>query len=448
MSTSRVSRRNFLRSATTLAAAAAAPRVLLAQNDRAAPTERLALGIIGLKKMGGGHVDTLLHYPEVQIVGICDVDANIRDVTQKKIDKHYGSETRSGQFTGCAAYNEYEELLARPDIDAILIATPDHWHALMTIAACRAGKDVYCEKPLTFAVQEGRAVVRAARRYGRVVQTGSQQRSSPEFRHACELVRNGYIGELKTVHVECGPCSTHVELPEQPVPAGFDYERWLGPAPVAPYHKLRCGSNYNDGWRRFRDYSGGKMTDWGAHHFDIVQWALGMDESGPIEIIPSPPRPGASWDFVMTITQGTGVSEAHDPTWGLTYRYANGVNVIKDGTNGIRFVGTEGEIVVNRGYLQTTPASLKTHKLGLGELRLYNSPGHHQDWFACIRDRRRPICDPEIGHRSATVCHLGNIALWLGRAIRWDPEKEEIVGDPAASAWLDRPRRAPYVLHA
>ena len=440
------SRRQFLKQAgATLASVWILPRSSLGSVSRAGPSERVGLGIIGLKKMGGAHVQNLLGFGDVQIVAVCDVDTRAREAAQQKVESHYAGQTRSGQYAGCAAYNEYEKLLARPDVDAVLIATPEHWHAIMAVAACRAGKDVYCEKPLALTVRDARAIVDAARRYGRVFQTGSQQRSSEEFRRACELVRNGYIGEIKTVHVEVGPASRHVELAEEPVPPRFDYERWLGPAPWAPYNQLRVGSNYDDGWRRIREYSGGKMTDWGAHHFDIVQWGLGMDDSGPVEIIPPPVQLPAR--PMPRIIEGTGASPL-DPSWGLTYRYAGGVEVIKDHLNGVLFVGTEGKVEVNRGYLRTWPEKLKDLRLGPNELHLYESPGHYEDWLACIRNRRQPICPPEIGCRSVTVCHLGNIALWVNRAIRWDPAREQIVGDEYAARWLDRPSRAPYRLPA
>jgi predicted dehydrogenase len=420
-----ISRRKFLKRVGFIAAAPYfVPSTVLGNSTRRAPSDRINLGIIGLKKMGRVHVKNLLADGEVQILAVCDVDTEARLEAKQRVEEYYAAGQRDGRYTGCDAYNEYEKIMARDDIDAVVIAVPDHWHAIMAIAACRAGKDVYCEKPLSLTIREAREMVQAARRYGRVLQTGSQQRSSWEFRHACELVRNGYIGGLRS---------------------GFDYDRWLGPAPWAPYNKLRCGSYYDDGWRRIRDYSGGKMTDWGAHHFDIVQWGLGMDDSGPVEIIPPPPRPGASWENLPRIIEGPGASSL-DPTWGLTYRYANGVELIKDGTNGVRFVGAEGEIEVKRGHLQTRPESLKSHKLSPNELHLYRSPGHQQDWLNCIRTRRRPICDVEIGCRSATVCHLGSIALWLNRRIRWDPVREAIIGDEAASRWLDRPKRAPYRL--
>ncbi|MCH8806535.1 MAG: Gfo/Idh/MocA family oxidoreductase [Planctomycetes bacterium] len=419
------------------------PRSALGKAPGRVPSERINLAIIGLKKMGGAHVRTLLNHGDVQIVAVCDVRRDLREATKLRVESHYAARRTDGKYRGCEAYHEYERVMARDDIDAVLIAVPDHWHAIIAIAACRAGKDVYCEKPLSRTIGEARQMVGAARRYATVFQTGSQQRSSGNFRRACELIRNGYIGEVKSVHVEVGPVSQPVYLPEEPIPDGFDYDRWLGPAPWAPYNKLRVGSHYHDGWRRIRDYSGGKMTDWGAHHFDIVQWGLGMDDSGPVEIIP--PSPRQSLEPLPKIVDGTGVSPL-DPSWGLKYRYANGIEVVKDHTNGLLFVGTEGKVEVNRGHLRTWPESLRTQRLSSNDLRLYRSPGHHTDWFDCIRTRRRPICDVEIGCRSATVCHLGNIALWLDRSIRWDPASEQIIGDETAARWLDRPKRAPYRL--
>lgn len=415
------------------------PRRLLGGSRGTPPSERINLAIIGLKKMGGTHVSTLLGNDNVHIAAVCDVDSTVRESTRQKVDAAYAAQSKNGTPAGCGAYNEYERVLETPEIDAVLIAVPDHWHAAITIAACAAGKDVYCEKPLSLTIAEGRATVAAARRWTRVVQTGSQQRSSAEFRHACQLVRNGLIGELRSVHVEVGPASRHEELPAEPVPTGFDYDRWLGPAADAPFNATRIGSNFFNGWRRLRDYSGGKMTDWGAHHFDIVQWALGADLTGPVEIIPPPPR--KSSEPLPKIVDGPGASP-NEPSWGLRYRYASGVEVVKDGTNGIRFVGSAGEIEVNRGYLRTKPESLKPHRFGPNDVRLRVSDDHYQDWFNAIRTRRQPIADVAIGHRSASVCHLGNIALWLGRPLKWDPSAEQFVNDPAANRWLSRPRRA------
>ena len=419
-----VSRRSFLRGAGLAAVAAPyiVPGSALGEATRRAPSERIGLGIIGLKKMGRAHVSSLLRYGEVQIVAVCDVDTEAREAAKRRVEEYYCARQTSGRYRGCAAYNEYEKLLARDDVGAVVIATPEHWHAIMAIAAARAGKDVYCEKPLSLTIREARAMVSAARRYGIVFQTGSQQRSSRRFRHACELVRNGRLGDVHTVNVGVGPPSGEVYLPAQPIPQGLDYERWLGPAPWQPYHVTRCGSYYEDGWRRIRDYSGGKMTDWGAHHFDIAQWGLGMDRTGPVEIIPP---------------NGKDVPA-------LTYRYANGVTMIKGGADGILFTGTKGKLEVNRDHLTTWPESIARQAIGPHDLNLYESPGHYEDWLRCIRTRRRPICDVEIGCRSITVCHLGNIAFWVNRPIRWDPVSEQIVGDEGAARWLDRPKRAPY----
>jgi predicted dehydrogenase len=442
------SRRDFLKHST---AALVAPwfftRSAFGDPKHSAPSERITLGLIGLKKMGGAHLETLLKRDDVQILALCDVDESARTAALTKVEEAYGAKQRDGKYAGCDAYNEYERVLARPDIDAVLIAVPDHWHALIAIAACRAGKDVYCEKPLSLTIREARAMVAAARRYGRVFQTGTQQRSAPEFRKACELVRSGYIGDIKTVHVECGEPSQPMEYEPEPVPPGFDYERWLGPAPLAPFNSLRVGSDYNNGWRRIRDYSGGKMTDWGAHHFDIVQWGLGMDGAGPIEIIP--PQVDAAkaekWQAGRRERKLDGAAaRPEDPSWGLRYVYPGGIEVIKDGTNGVLFEGTNGKIEVNREHLRTWPQSLRVQTIGANDVHLEESPGHHDNWFACIRSRRRPISDVETACRSVTVCHLGNIALWLGRAIRWDAASEQIVGDEQAAAWLDRPKRAPY----
>lgn len=418
-----VSRRQFLKGAATLAAA---PYVLSTSAwGQAPPSERIALGLIGVGNMGGGHLETLVGNRDFQIVAICDVDRTKRDKAQTKVVEAYAGESADGTYQGCDTYNEFEALLARNDIDAVLIAVPDHWHALIAIAACEAGKDVYCEKPLALTIREAQEMVRAARRYGRVFQTGSQQRSSPEFRKACELVHSGRIGELRTINVGIGGPSREKYLPEEAIPEGFDWDRWLGPAPWQPYNAERCSGSYSGGWRLIRDYSGGMMTDWGAHHFDIAQWGMGMDGSGPVEIIPP------------------NVAETNT----LTYRYANGVTMYHGGANGILFTGTEGKIEVNRGHFKTWPDRIGQEPLGPNDVHLYESPGHHQDWVNCIRTRRRPICDVAIGASSITVCHLGNIAWWLGRTIRWDPAKQEILGDEAAGRWLDRPKRAPWRLH-
>ncbi|MBK9119030.1 MAG: Gfo/Idh/MocA family oxidoreductase [Phycisphaerales bacterium] len=422
MPTSSTSRRTFLKS---MAATALAPYVLTRRARGAtAANERINIGLIGLGNIGVQHVGTLANHPEVQLAAVCDVHADLRERALRIVQEAHARRGGAGDAS-CTPYHEFEHLLARSDIDAVLVATPDHWHAQIAIAACRAGKDVYCEKPLSLTVDEAYAMEAAAHRYGRVFQNGSQQRSEGNFRRACALVRSGRIGSVQTVHVGIGGPSTDKVLPAEPVPAGFDWNRWLGPAPWQPYSSERASGTWGGGgWRAIRDYSGGLMTDWGAHHFDIAQWGLGRDGSGPVEIIPP--------------------NEAERGT--LTYRYADGVEMYHGGANGVRFTGTEGVVEVNRGYLRTEPESLARAPFGAHAEHLYESPGHIQDWLQCMRSRRRPICDVAIGASSVVVCHLGNIAWWLGRTLRWNPGTRTLLNDPLAARWLARPRRAPWHL--
>ena len=401
------------------------PAAALGRGGRAAPSERITLGFIGVGNMGGAHLGPFLGNRGVQVVAICDVDRGKREDAARRTEDAYAAERADGTFRGCETYNAFEELLSRDDIDAVLVAVPDHWHAMIAIAACRAGKDVYCEKPLSLTIREARAMVNAARRYGRVFQTGSQQRSTGDFRRACEIVRSGRIGKLQTVNVGIGQPSSEKYLPEEPIPDGFDWDRWLGPAPWQPYNGERRSGSFGGGWRLIRDYSGGMTTDWGAHHFDIAQWGMSMDHSGPVEVFPPDGK-----DHPM-----------------LTYRYANGATMFRDGANGVLFTGTEGKVEVNRGHFKTWPDSIGQEPIGPNEVHLYESTDHGQDWLNCIRTRGRPICDVEIGCRSVTVCHLGNIACWLNRPIRWDPVREEILGDAEAARWLDRPKRAPWRMY-
>jgi len=427
----KLTRRVFLRHAGASAGAALAfpaivPASSLGAPGRAAPSDRITLGFIGIGKQGEGHVRGLLRHREVQVIGICEVYRKFRDMAVNMARQAYAGRRGQGTYAGCKGYNDYREMLQRDDMDAVLIATPDHQHALPTLLAARAGMDVYCEKPMSLTIAEARAMVRAVRRYGRVFQTGSQQRSGREFRTACELVRSGCIGEVKEVWVGVGGPSGPCYLPPQPVPDGLDWDRWLGPAPWRPFHEvLRPPHNQHfPNWRAYRDYSGGGMTDWGAHHFDIAQWGLGMDDSGPVEILPP---------------NGGGVKY-------LTYVYANGVVMYRRDPGGITFKGTEGEIWVNRGRLESRPARILAAQLKPTDVHLYRSPGHHNDWLQCIRRRRRPICDVEIGCRSVSVCHLGNIAYRLKRALKWDPAAERFVNDPVANRMLSRPYREPWHL--
>jgi predicted dehydrogenase len=428
------SRRSFLRSAILAGVAPYfMPRRVLGSPDIPSANERIVLGQIGIGNMGSGHLEAFLGNSDVQLVAVCDVHRDHREAAQRKVNEHYGQQTAGGSFRGCAAYLEFERLLARPDIDAVCIAVPDHWHAIIAIAACKAGKDVYCEKPLALTVRDARRMVNAARRYARVFQTGSQQRSTDKFRYACELVRNARIGKLVKINVGVGGPSHDKQFVEQAVPGAMDWERWLGPAPWSHYNEERCSGDYSGGWRHVRDYSGGMMTDWGAHHFDIAQWALGMDDSGPTDIIPPPGPP-------------PGITTTPNPDEGQTlrYRYSNGVEMIHGGANGILFTGTDGKIEVNRGYFRTWPDSIGQQPILPSDVHLYECSDHRQNWLDCIRTRTRPIADVEIGCRSVSVCHLGNIAYWTGRHIKWDPLNEQILDDDAAAHWLDRPKRGPW----
>jgi len=421
----RVTRRSFLKGATAAVAAPYfVPASALGKGGFLPPSERITIGFIGVGNKGRGHLNTCLKMKQLQVVAISDVDASKREKYQKRVNNEYANQREAGSYKGCDVYNEFEELLARPDIDTVLAATPDHWHALIALATVRAGKDIYAEKPLSLTIDEAWKMVDGVRRYGRVFQTGSQQRSDKKFRHACEIVRNERIGKLLNVTVSVGPPSQEKYLPEEPIPEGFDWDRWQGPTQWQPYNSERCSGDYGGGWRRIRDYSGGLMTDWGAHHFDIVQWALGMDGSGPVEIHPPDGK-----DYKT-----------------LTYKYANGVTMQLGDVNGILFTGTKGKVEVDRGYIKTWPDSILREPIGPNDVRLYNSPDHMQNWIDCVRSRQRPICDVEIGASSVTVCHIGNIAWWLGRPMKWDPVKREFIGDDEANRWRSHPYRRPWRL--
>lgn len=416
-------RRDFLkRSAVAAGAALAWPSIVPSSVFGAnAPSNRITIGSIGLGGMGTGNMKGFKGKADSEVVAVCDVDAGHREKARQTagLDKK-------------ASYEDFHELLARDDIDAVVVATPDHWHAPISIAAVRAGKDVYCEKPQTLTIAEGRALADEVRRYGRVFQTGSQQRSSDNFRLACELVRNGKIGKVRTVRVglpgnnrECEPTWT-----PEPVPEGFNYDLWLGPAPWEPYHKQRCHYEF----RFLLEYSGGQVTNWGAHHLDIAQWGLGMDESGPVEIV-------GEGEFPETGLFTT-AKKVH-----FEARYANGVKLIcQTGGSNTRFEGAEGWVDVRRGGLETEPESLKQTVIGPDEIHLYESRDHKQNFLDCIKSRKDPIANAETGHRSASLCHLGNIAMLLKRKLRWDPRAERFIGDSEANRMRWRPRRAPWQL--
>jgi predicted dehydrogenase len=395
-----------------------------------APSNRLTVGLVGNGLICASHIGALIGRPsDCRIVATCDLNRGKAEKARERILAAYGKLKDSGTpARGLDLHATHEELVARDDLDVVFVCTPDHWHAGVAAAAMRAGKDVYCEKPLTLTVREGRVLANVARQYGRVLQTGTQQRSNKSFRKAAEIVRNGWIGDIKVIRARLGEFPVLTGLPEEPVPAGFDYERWLGPTPWRPYNEKRVKGDYGGGWRCFLEYGGRKNGDWGAHHFDIIQNALGMDDSGPVQFIPI----------------------GYEGCRYQTHVYANGVRVerVDDlAKSMIEFQGTKGTVWVSRDdFLETDPPDLAARPLRGDEVHLYASDEHHTDFFNCVRTRQRPIANVEVGHRSATVCHLNVIASLVGRPVKWDPIKEEIVGDPVASRLLDRPRRAGYAL--
>lgn len=414
-----VDRRNFLSTAGAGALSLACAPSLRASGS-SAKNDRVAVGMIGVGSLGTSHLRTMLRFEDVDVVAVADPDA-------RHVDRALAL---SEKMTG---YGDYRRLLDRKDLDAVMVVTPDHWHAICSIHAMEAGLDVYCEKPLTLTIAEGRAVADTANRYGTVFQTGTQQRSGARFRQACELVRNGKLGKIERVHVVIGrgPVRTRAQAKNEAKPAELDWEMWQGPAPARPYERERC--HYEFRW--FYDYSGGKLTDWGAHHHDIVQWALGMERSGPVEVV------GAG-----TFPADNIFETAVD--FDVNYTYAGGVRVHTTGAgeNGIRFFGSDGELFVSRSRIAATNPEILDIERDALDIKLEVSPGHHRNWLDCIRSRKQPISNAEDGHRSATMCHLGNLAIRLRRRLRWDPVRERFREDEAANRLLDKPRRGTWSL--
>lgn len=441
-------RRQFLGQAVACAAPLIVPAAVLGREDKPAPSKRITLGVIGTGNQGFNDMRGFLGDARVQIVAVCDVNRESpgywngaiagREPGRRLVDEHYAADKKSGSYKGCAAYVDFRELLARKDIDAVLICTPDHWHALPTIAAAKAGKDIYCQKPLSLTIAEGRAMSDAVKKYQRVFQTGSQQRSDSNFRRACELVRNGRIGKLQTVF--CGLPGGRADYGKtgerkkpEPVPEGFEYDLWLGPAPKVPYAPARCHVNF----RWIYDYSGGQVTDWGGHHPDCAQWGMGTENTGPIEIRNAEgvfPR-DELWD---TATE-----------YYFEAIYANGVKLIISSKekSGVTWKGTEGSVWANRGRHDADPKSVLDSKIAANEIHLYESSNHYRNFIDCVISRQPTAAPVETAHRSITICHLGNIAMRLGREkLKWDPEKEQIIDDAEASRMLSRPYREPWKL--
>ena len=428
-------RRRFLQTAAVTAVTTpyVLPRLSLGEvaNERPAASNRITMALIGCGGMGNANLYEFLRKAEVQVVAVCDPDRSRRERARLAVDEFYSAASRSARYTGCDSYNDFRDVLARGDVDAVIQAAPDHWHAPIVVAAARAGKDIYGEKPLTAWLGQGCAMCEAVRRYGRVFQTGSQQRSDGRFRFACELVRNGRIGKVHTVLVGLPPGAATGNHPPIPPPEGLDYDLWLGPAPWAPYCEYRTHYNF----RYILDYSGGKFCDWGAHHIDIAQWGLGMSDSGPVEIegVGEYPSDGL-WNTAVN--------------YRFTATYANGVRLIvgNDFELGVKFEGDAGWVFVTRGRIDAEPKALLTSKIGPDEIHLHPSGDHRQNFLDCVRSRRETAAPIEHAHRTITIAHLANIAMCLGRRIRWDPARERIVNDSEAERMTVRAMREPWRL--
>lgn len=393
-----------------------------------APSDEINLGIIGCGAQGRW---TLA--PEfarrANLIAASDCESRqlqaMTEIVAKETEKAKGK-----AYQGFKTYSDYKELLARKDIDAVIIATPDHWHAVQTIEACRAGKDVYVEKPMAHSIEEGRAMANAVEKYNRVLQVGNMQRSWRNFRHACELVRNGYIGDIKEIKVSIGPPPVAYNLPAQPIPPTLDWERWIGPGPMNPYNEELAPPmerNMFPNWRNYKEYGGGMITDWGAHMFDIAQWAMGMDDSGPIEFIPADGK-----EFkALTMRYANGTLMTHEP-------------IRSDDGNSVRFIGSNGVIDISRSFLDTIPAKLQDHVIGDNEIKLYRSDDHYNDFLTAMKTRKQPLSTVEIGHRTNTLCLIVNLCYEFDRKLTWNPEKEEFFFDGEANKRRGNPIRAPY----
>ena len=457
---SSVTRRKFVKS--TAALAVAAPTIISARalgNDQTpSPSNRLTLGFIGIGKQASGHLNALSGKPDTQVLAVCDVHSGRRERARTETEAKYKKLERPSN--GIQEYKTYQELLARKDIDAVVIGVPDHWHTSIALNAAKAGKDIYCEKPLTLTIHEAKTIIEGVRKYDRVFQTGSQQRSEGPFHQACEYIRNGRIGKVKEVWIGIGTTSKPCDLPTEETPEGIDFDQWLGQAPERGYNDVLCRresnpGNYpfNPGWRDYREYSGGYITDWGAHHYDITQWALDMDHSGPVEVIP--PGSGVKEGYgAQVIYRGSPVGDdivvTHKPVvWeGEVIDPKTKKKTQKKEDNGLLFIGEKGRIFVNRGMIVSEPDGILKQPIKENDIHLFETPrhDHRQNWMDCIKTRQKPICDVEIGARSVTVCHLVNLAYWHNRKLNWNPQTWEFPGDAEANGWRDRPRREKYQL--
>jgi len=398
------------------------------------PSERVTVGCIGVGGRGRLNMRGLMHYG-AQVVAVCDVDQRNRATALRQVEAFYAARKGQTTYRGCLACSDFREVLAREDVDAVMVATPDHWHVPIAVAAARRGKNLYVEKPLGVSVAEGQALREAVRRHGVVFMHGTEQRCMAQFRLACELVRNGYLGRLKIIKVACPGGRVGPVCRPEPVPRGLDYEMWLGPAPWKPYSAARVRPG---NWYFISDYAAsGFVAGWGIHHMDIVQWALDADNSGPLEI------------ETQAVFPSDGIFNT-PVTWEVNYHYAGGIRVNftdnRKNRQGIRLEGTEGWVHVTRSSITAEPRSLLTKRLGPNDIRLYRCESDDKNFLECVRTRRPTASPIEAAHRSTSVCYIAHISMVLGRPLRWNPVAERFVGDEEANRLLARPHREPWGL--
>jgi len=432
-----ITRRGFLKAA---AASVLAPAIIPSTVfGRTAPSNTIQIGCIGVGRQGQGDMQELIYRgleTGARVIAVCDVDAHRMEDAQWLVDKIYSMELGKDYTQSCAAYRDFRELLARKDIDGVLIVTPDHWHGPLAIAAAQASKDIYLEKPLTYSITEGRKLVKAVRRNKRILQVGSQQRSSTYFLMACELARNQRIGKLHTIHVWLPQDQGTGDAEPMPVPVNLDYDFWLGPKPQASFTEDRVHpqrSYSRPGWLQVEEYSRGMITGWGSHMIDTAQWGNGTDDTGPVEIEAKAEFPDRGLFDVHTTFRAEGM-------------YANGVRLIMETGDpaGVRFEGDRGFVFVRRGAIEPSDRELLREKIRDNEIKLYRSTNHMRDFLECMRSRKDPVAPVEVGHRSNTICVITHIAMKLGRKLRWDPKAERFINDDEANHWLDYPHRKPW----
>ncbi|MFO0976370.1 MAG: Gfo/Idh/MocA family oxidoreductase [Planctomycetaceae bacterium] len=426
-------RRSFLQTAAAMAAATSLPNWYLNEMAQAAAArpmdEQPAIALIGCGGMGKGDAKNAARFG--RIVALCDVDDS-QLASAKKL------------WPDAETYKDFRKVMDRKDIQVVICGTVDHWHTLISLAALRSKKDVYCEKPLTLTIEEGQRLVSAVRDTGGILQTGSQQRSDKHFRLACELVRNGRIGKLKHISVWLPRGRREGPFAKSAAPEGFDWNMWQGPTPEVDYVRERTHVTFRYWW----DYSGGTMTDWGAHHNDIALWGLGLERSGPVSIEAKPLVDmipdgfSATSEYAVNYTYANGVTHSCNST--AANEWNGAVADPKGQQHGVKFEGSDGWIWVTRGAIEASNPEFLTTPLASDAIRLYESNDHMGNFFECIRTRKAPICEAEIGHRSASVCHLGVISLRLGRKLQWNPETEQFVGDDDANRWIRRELRKPW----